>query len=206
MSALAALRDEPRSTRLLSIRAMLLRAAGLLGHLEPAEAERLSSASRHLPRTARLPADAWSLAGVRPSNHPATRTEGAARLVDRHVDAGLVHGLEGVVREGDARDVAERLTCGPHVGTGRAREMVVNVVLPFVHSLAGIRRDRPLIDRCLALYRECPGLADNAITREMRRLLGDRAGSRLGARRQQGLIHMYRTMVRALPPDPMSRN
>ena len=72
------------------------------------------------------------------------------------------------------------------VGEGRARDLLVNVLLPFSHALGS--------SQALSLYHEVPLLQENGITQEMRRRLLE-PGSRLvrGARRQQGLIHLYKT-------------
>ena len=71
--------------------------------------------------------------------------------------------------------------------------MAVNVALPFAHALAGASRDGDAAARRLEAYRAFPGLADNDITREMKRLLADRGlpVSARGARRHQGLAHLY---------------
>ena len=71
--------------------------------------------------------------------------------------------------------------------------MAVNVVLPFAHALAGARRDGEAAARRLEAYRSFPALAENEITREMRRLVADRglAVTARGARRHQGLAHLY---------------
>ena len=81
----------------------------------------------------------------------------------------------------------------PLIGAGRARDMAVNVVLPFMHALAGAMRNGEAAARSLEAYRSFPGLADNDITREMSRLVADRGltVSTKGARRHQGLAHLY---------------
>ena len=72
--------------------------------------------------------------------------------------------------------------------------MVVNVLLPFFGAYAGFRGARQPQERCTELYRAFPRLADNEITREMARLLGRDAveAAVIGARGQQGLMHLYR--------------
>ena len=90
------------------------------------------------------------------------------------------------------------------VGKGRARDMTVNCVLPFLHGWAGRRGDRALEEMSLEAYRSFPKLQENEITREMARLTheglrdgGPGAGRRRvvdGSRRQQGLIHLHRVM------------
>lgn len=197
MDRLAELRSEPLATRLLAIRAMLFRAAGLLHLVGPEdEAERLRAA---LPRYARGKIDAglWRVSGARPANHPLQRLEGAAIVLDRHLASGLARGLEEVARRGAGHNLVAALTARPFVGSGRAREIAVNVALPFLHSWAGVRRDKELASRSLELYRGFPKLPDNEITREMKRLLSPdiQAISIGSARRHQGLIHLYKTMA-----------
>ena len=198
MAMLRVLRREPGAVRLLTIKAMLIGAAGLLPYVRPTdEALALKKLLKHLPRIGAMTADRWQLFRVRPANHPARRVAGAAHLVDRYIESGLVNGLEEEVRRGEARHLIQGLTVRPLVGEGRAREIAVNVVLPFMHGLAGKRRDRALGSRCLELYRAFPNLADNEVTREMRKLLSaeGRMVETTGARRHQGLIHLYRSMT-----------
>ena len=74
--------------------------------------------------------------------------------------------------------------------------MVVNVVLPFMHSRAGTMPDWALRTRCVELFQGFPKLEENGLTREMRRLLDldSRGVEVVGARRQQGLIQLYKAM------------
>ena len=197
MAALRALRGEPGSVRPLAIKAMLVYAAGLLPYVKPAEeAVELRALLGRLPKTKRILPGRWQMFRVRPANHPVRRLSGAAYLVDRYVEAGLVSGLGEDVRRGGVHHLVQQLTVRPFIGVGRAREIAVNVVLPYMHALAGMGRDVALRGRCIELYHAFPKLEDNEITREMRRLLsspGEGVEIR-GARRHQGLIHLYRAM------------
>jgi hypothetical protein len=195
---LRALRHEPASTRLLALKALLVCAAGLLSFVASrVEAVEMEGMWRRLPRTGAMDADEWNHFRVRPANHPARRVAGAAYLMDRYVESGLVHGLRGDIRQGDARHLVRRLTVQPFIGPGRARELAVNVVLPCLHAWGGLRREQALQRLSLELYRGFPGLQDNEITREMKRLLSPEidAVRTTGARRHQGLIHLYKTML-----------
>ena len=206
LSTLAAFRREPATTRYLAILALLGRTSGLLeavsracqthASLEPGGISDLARLSEKLPRTRPLSRDAWDLHRVRPTNHPAMRVVGAASIVDMYLDRGLLSGLEEDLREHGPRYVSKRLTVRPYVGAGRAGDIVVNVVLPFLHAYAGIRRDRALGDLCLKGYQSFPRLSDNDILREMRRLLGLDLITVHNARRQQGLMQLYRSTVR----------
>ena len=97
------------------------------------------------------------------------------------------------------------------IGKGRARDIAVNCVLPFVHARARLYDDDRLANLALEVYRSFPSLQENELTREMRQQLlsplspgndgksgedGDRAGmewTRIvsNARRQQGLLHLH---------------
>ncbi len=192
MGCLRALRDQPPGTRSLAIRAMLVSAAGLMGSVDPKDAELFRGVLAVLPRVDRID-QPWKTSRVRPSNHPLRRIEGAAVLIERTLDEGLMSALAGAVRRGTHRQVIDRLTAPPYVGEGRTRDIVVNVVLPFMHAWGSVTRDRELRGASLEVFRRTPGLAENEITREMKRLLPSEVDTR-GARRQQGLIHLYKHM------------
>jgi len=207
ISALAGLRREPRSVRVFALEAMLLNASGLSSRgqswEEPITPVRLQ---RYLPRTGKVPARRWRPSRGRPANHPTRRIAGAARLLDRFLDTGLAHGLAEGVKGSSINRVTQRLTAPPFIGGGRAKDMMVNVVLPFLHCWATIRLDGELKDRCVQAYHVFPKLGENEITREMRRLLclNDYAVTITGARRQQGLIHLYRTELTRFGAVPFS--
>ena len=192
MVGLHALCDEPEDTRLLAIRAMLVSAAGLMSSISPADAERFRAVLSNLDPIEKI-TEPWKTFRVRPSNHPLRRIEGAAVLIERVLDEGLVSVLARTVRQGTHRPIIRWLTAQPFIGEGRAREIAVNVVLPFMYAWGGIARDRDLRVAGKEIFERMPGLADNEITREMKRLLPPGVDTR-GARRQQGLIHLYKHM------------
>ena len=147
----------------------------------------------------------WHTFRVRPANHPRHRMAGAARLLARFLasspaggEASLATALAEKVG-GKPADLTAALavkgddTGGPaFIGADRARDMAVNVALPFCHALSGDAEDSP----ALALYRKFPRLQSNEITREMaeRLLPRDWAAPVATARRQQGLIHLHRQL------------
>ncbi|MCY4529971.1 MAG: DUF2851 family protein [Chloroflexi bacterium] len=192
IARLRALRSEPHATRLLAIQAMLVSASGLMSSASQADEERFRAVLKGLPVVEKID-EPWKVFRVRPTNHPLRRIEGAAVLIDRALDEGLVSVLARTVRRGTHRPVIDLLSVPPFIGESRAREIAVNVVLPFMYTWGGITRDRELRSWSMELFRKMPGLADNEITREMKRLLPSGVETR-GARRQQGLIHLYRHM------------
>ena len=144
----------------------------------------------------------WKLFRVRPANHPSRRLEGMAALLDRAWEDGLAAWAAALVTEGNVAAVRAGLVVaadgggGALIGADRASDLTVNVVLPFARAWGNQHRDGGLSTAALALYRAWPSLQENAITEEALRLLGvEGAGGkelRRSARRQQGLIRVYR--------------
>jgi hypothetical protein len=198
--SLRAMRKEPAATRLLAVQSMLVSAAGLMEHVWPPDLRRqLQVLARRVPPRRTMRGSEWRLFRVRPANHPARRILGAGILADRYIDAGLVEGMAALVRRDSPRALTQGLEAGPYVGAARARDVAVNVILPFVHGWAGETRDRDLAGLSNGLYQSFPRLGENEITREMVRLLTTTAElpSVRTARRQQGLIHLYRAMTKS---------
>ena len=154
----------------------------------------------------------WDLTG-RPENHPARRLAGAARLLVRYLDGGLLAGLFAAVRAGrsdlaaalqvradgfwcDHYDLASKPVRLPAalIGPGRAGELAVNIVLPFALAWAERHGDTPLAEAALAVYRRCPRTASYGLLRPLSTALGNRVTA--GARRQQGMLHLFRRYCR----------
>ena len=139
----------------------------------------------------------WRLFRVRPSNHPRRRIAGAARVLDRFMDAGLAHGLTQVAEEPKELTAALTVEAGPGgkgslIGRDRARDLAVNAALPFMHGLAVVQQKLDDAQAALDLYARFPKLQENELTREMAAQLIDPAwaGAVNSARRQQGLLHL----------------
>lgn len=154
-----------------------------------------------------MDAGEWHCFRVRPANHPRRRIGGAARLLARCFDGtlegGLVEEFSRMAAEGSPRRLAGALTVAgggvTYIGSARAKEVAVNVVLPFLHGLAETDGDGGEAANCLGLYGKFGRLADNEVAREMAGLLSV-AGMplpKLNARRQQGLIHLQRVLAGA---------
>ena len=54
------------------------------------------------------------------------------------------------------------------IGKNRAREIIINVLLPFFYARAHLLGDPGLGRRCLELYRSFPPGQENEVTREMK--------------------------------------
>ncbi len=208
-----------------ALEALLLGAAGLLPHQRgflprTPEAIERSAELTHTWRRVEEPLGdgycAWDRAGLRPQNRPERRLVGASYLLERYWSSGLEEGLRQVCESGTPQEIERGLAVSGEgfwavhldfhlpmarapapVGGNRARDMAVNVLLPFFHARAHLLGNGVLRRRTLDLYRGFPPGQDNEVTREMRALLTASTGGCPvinSARRQQGLIHMYRIL------------
>jgi hypothetical protein len=210
-------RGQPPQEQVSLLRALLLGTAGLLEHDDNAQREQVR---RCLGSVKPMNPSCWHLFRVRPENHPARRLTGAARLLARFGDGGL---LEGVLRlVGESCSDIGRLEAGFMVGAeglrspgdraligqGRAREIAINIALPFVFAWAGANSQAGLAEQALWLYRVYPRAGGNEITRGLLKLLGPKASAVVdSARRQQGLLHLDKTFCRQRRCDacPLAR-
>ncbi len=170
----------------------------------------------------------WRLSGLRPANHPLRRMAGAAGLVQQFRKVGLTAGLQAICDASDHRKLTKALmkpaetgSGGALIGQDRARDLAVNVVLPFLQAADLKTTDQQATDQQTAqpqvvdrlggavapealhegryreLYRAYGKLQDNDVTKEMARLLLPPAWRSVAnsARRQQGLIRLHRLLA-----------
>ena len=173
-----------------AITAWLLGVAGLI--------EEGSASVRELwrksPLRKEMDGSRWRLAGVRPSNHPTRRMRGAGEVLARFTGEGLLEGFErALLLAAQHRDpglLMELLVAPPFIGRERAREMVVNVVLPFFRAFADKREG--LSRGASALFALAPPGPGNRKVKDMAHQLGigETSAVPLTARREQGLIHL----------------
>jgi hypothetical protein len=194
-------RDKGYRERVALLRALLLGMAGLL----PRGDVRMEEVWHCLGHREPLSLSLWHLFRVRPENHPARRITGAAHLLACFMDEGLLEGVLRLVAEsrcdigrleagfivaGEGRAPGRRAL----IGQGRAREIVVNIALPFAFAWAEANSEASLAEAALWLYRIYPRSGENQITRGLTRLLGSKASGLVdSALRQQGLLHLDKT-------------
>lgn len=157
-----------------------------------------------------LESSGWQRFRVRPANRPERRLVGMGHLLDRFWDEELLQGLASRALTGQVSALLEGLVVVEggqgYIGRGRAGEAAVNVVLPFLVAWSGLRGERELGRACRALYRAWPPLPGNEVAAEAAERLAPAVqlpldgaqdpGEMRGARRQQGLHHLYRAAVR----------
>jgi hypothetical protein len=157
----------------------------------------------------------WVFGGVRPANYPTRRVATAARTIVRFRDRGLVSAILAPLRAGEPGpqaleglflvsepdtywsthcDFGRPLPGSPAalLGRDRARDAVVNVVLPFALAVAATSDDRALADATWATYRGFPRPSSYQATESLATALGLTSKTVGTARRQQGLLHLVR--------------
>ncbi len=144
----------------------------------------------------------WNLFRVRPGNHPRQRILGAARLLDRYLEEGLVTGMARLIHQ-RVPALQEGLTVRQDgralVGPDRARELAINAALPFAVAWGSAHSQPALAEAATALYHKHPKATSNEVHREMAELLIPLPwrSTISGARRQQGLLHLQRLLARS---------
>ncbi|MBI2304329.1 MAG: DUF2851 family protein [Chloroflexi bacterium] len=202
---------------LLALQAALLGSAGLLPHQRGNSTALdewcpgLQAAWTDLGREAVVSVADWCFVGLRPRNLPSRRLAGASYLVHRHQGRGLAHMVADLFQshwpKGLPRALEAALSVtaqgywashrdlgrpgpgdGTLIGPGRARDIVVNVVLPFFWCRGGVAGER-----AREIYRRYPRMEENQVTQDMAERLGLERGAVNSARRQQGLLYLHKT-------------
>jgi len=162
----------------------------------------------------------WNLSHIYPNNSPVRRIVAQSYLLERYCEGKLLAGILQLVKEtplpdghhvlengltvtGDGYwrdhfdfDVRSKTKISALLGNSKAGEIVVNVVLPFAFSWGELADDAKLTENAIELYRNYPKLAENCITRHMKKQLGFEEPFDLSACHQQGLIHIFRNYCR----------
>ena len=154
----------------------------------------------------------WTFIKVRPYNFPTRRIAGASFLLPPLLKEDLLGKLFTWIedippsRSGELRrhfivqdegfwgrhyDFGMKASSSTLVGEGRAGEMVVNVLLPFLSSLARRSGRREILRHLEELFRKFPSLPQNRITKRLLRLLPEVERKRIGACEQQGMLFLF---------------
>jgi hypothetical protein len=186
------------------------RAGGWVGRLE--------RAWKAYRGTVAMSAGDWNFFKIRPGNFPSRRIAAMSYLLLRYRDKGLfpglIHEVAQVSPEDNGSGLEKSLLVGAEgywgdnldfglpgsrglpalLGTNRAGVIVVNILLPFAVAWGRLNGRPALAEKALEIYRRYPVLPENTLERHMRRQLGLGRYTVDSARRQQGLIHIYKTL------------
>ena len=173
---------------------------------------------RGFPSARKMDYRLWELFKVRPGNHPVRRLVALSHLLYRYRKPGFLSALLGLVRQASPEKSAAALTTalvvqtrgywanrydfGPPdpavspvlLGRARAAEILVNVIFPFAFSWSRMSPEADLGQKSCSLYRSYPRLESNSIERHMLRQLALNCRLLNSARRQQGLLQIYKTL------------
>jgi hypothetical protein len=157
----------------------------------------------------------WNLSHIYPNNSPVRRIIALSYLLDHYRKERLLPGMMRLVKEAplpgghrlleDSLTVAgegywrahfdfhvrSKTTMSALLGNSKAREIIVNVVLPFACSWGQLAHDASLAVNALELYLNHPKLAENFVTRHMAKQLGLDDLSGFTVCHQQGLVHIF---------------
>jgi len=194
--------DRQISDNIRSIERILLFAAGLDMGIHSYNTEEIDS----IRSDRRMSSTDWRLFRVRPENHPVRRIAGMAHLLARTAQyGGLVNYVVSRVRESglNTRLLENRFiirAAGPSynagnvlIGRNRSREIIINIILPFIYAWARYFHDGDLKQQALSLYRKCRNTHDYGLTKEVQDILiPNLRETKITARRQQGLLHLVK--------------
>jgi len=162
----------------------------------------------------------WNFTHIYPNNSPVRRIVAQSYLLERYCQGKLLAGILQLVKEaptpgghrvlengltvaGDGYwrdhfdfDVRSKTKISALLGNSKAGEIIVNVILPFAFSWGELANEAKLTENAIELYRNHPKLAENCITRHMKKQLGIEESLDFTACQQQGLIHVFRNYCR----------
>ncbi len=177
--------------------------------------EELWVASRHPKAMSR---DDWNLCKVRPHNSPVRRLAAMGYLILRYrgkgtleriikmikampvnkgtsgLEKGLVITAEGYWASHFDLGLESKVKSPTLLGSGRAADIAVNVLLPFALAWSKLTSQPGLERKVFDLYHGHPRLEANTVEQHMTAQLGLDSCLIKSARRQQGLIHIYHTL------------
>ncbi|MFB0556985.1 MAG: DUF2851 family protein, partial [Dehalococcoidia bacterium] len=162
----------------------------------------------------------WNLSHIYPNNSPVRRIVAQSYLLERYCEGKLLAGIlqlvkgaplpaghhvlengltvtsDGYWRDHFDFDVRSKTKISALLGNSKAGEIVVNVILPFAFSWGELANEAKLTENAIELYHNYPKLAENCITRHMKKQLGFEEPFDFTACHQQGLIHIFRNYCR----------
>jgi hypothetical protein len=160
----------------------------------------------------------WELFKVRPGNLPVRRIAALGYLLCRFREKGWFQTLIDFIRNSPLKKASGKLELAlvveaegywkDHfdfgtpalsaipvlIGRERASEIIVNVLLPFSRAWGQIANETDLTDRAREIYHHYPCLESNSIESHMMNQLALSRGQVNSAHRQQGLLHIYKTL------------
>lgn len=160
----------------------------------------------------------WQYFRLRPENFPTTRLAGAARLIPQMLQGGFFKSIMDDVRQTGStpakthRALEERFIIDADgfwndhysfhdrsgsmvktlIGVQRARDIILNVVIPLCLLYARLFKNREIREQTLALYDASPPSTSNTVTRTIEAQLLKGKLPLSSAKMQQGALQLYK--------------
>jgi hypothetical protein len=174
--------------------------------------------------------DEWLFFRLRPINFPTRRLAGASKILQQFLTEGILESILRIIggqqtnhqllikeleklficktggywathyqlEENPVQVSTEKTTT--LVGADRAKEIIINIILPVLSAYANEIDDLKLKTKLLQIYQEYPKGPANSIIKEMQILISKKDPSAQKAvntaAKQQGLIHLYKLHCR----------
>jgi len=146
----------------------------------------------------------WRSFRIRPCNSPFRRLAAMSYLLLKYRRKGLLKGMldliDSVSDLTQSYKLREDLVVSTQdntitlLGKNRTTEIIVNVLLPFSFAYSRYKDKPESAENALALYTRYPKMEVNSLIRHMTRQLGVDRTAVNTAIRQQGLIHIYKSL------------
>jgi len=144
----------------------------------------------------------WKYQGVRPSNFPERRIKSISSFFSESCEGGIYEFFRKRIQENltlsvnkkNASQIVNRIISFKSIGKARGLEIFFNILLPFYEVIFENDGQVEIVRFLEALYNNHPPLADNSITKVMRKkLFKSKSGSDIvtSVKRYMGLIQLY---------------
>jgi len=150
----------------------------------------------------RMKKNVWKYQGVRPSNFPERRIKSISGLFSESCEEGIYEFFRKRIQENhisslnkkNASQIVNRIISFKSIGKTRGLEIFFNILLPFYEVIFEKDGQVEVFKFLDALYDNHPPLADNSITKTMRKkLFKSKSGSDIvtSVKQYMGLIQLY---------------
>ncbi len=140
----------------------------------------------------------WHFFRMHPRNFPDSRLLAAGHIFENYPATNLINGISDIMQKalqtGNTTAIEKSFQIPALLGQSRAREIVINVVLPFFMAMSETNNNHNLNRQVTELYRSYPKGGGNQITRYLEGLFWNNPKNKVinSAQKQQGLIHLYK--------------
>ncbi len=141
-----------------------------------------------------VPDGIWTLNRVRPQNHPATRLASLASLIGSTGRSSLFEHVLALRLDGGKSWDQWLAQARPAIGESRRRQIIVNIIAPFMAAYAEVTRDEQLAEEVAADWERLPGAVTDSVARRTRRqIVGLTRFPIRTALEEQGLHEIHRS-------------